>query len=83
MPKFIAVHPVAYNKEQLAPLAKEQLPAGVDWGSTWCAFGDNKSYCEWNAPDKAVVEAIFKQYSIPYEAIHEVQRYNPKTGDFE
>jgi len=83
MPRFIAEHPVAYTKDQLAQLAKEQPPAGVSWGNTWCAFGDGRSYCEWDAPDKQTVEQIFKQYNIPYEAIREVQHFNPQTGDFD
>jgi hypothetical protein len=83
MPKFIAVHPVAFNKDQLGQLAKERPPAGVSWGSTWCAFEEDKSYCEWDAPDKQTVEGIFAQYSIPYEAIYEVEHYNPQAGDFE
>jgi hypothetical protein len=73
MPKFMAAHPVAYNKDQLEQLAKEQPPAGVSW----------VSYCEWDAPDKQTVEGIFKQYNIPHEAIYEVQHFNPQTGDFD
>ena len=83
MPKFIAVHPVAYNKEQLLPLTKETLPAGITWGSTWCAFGDGKSYCEWEAPDKQGVEAILTQYNIPYDGLYEVQHFDPQKGEFD
>jgi hypothetical protein len=83
MPRYIAVHPVAYGEEQLAPLAKEQLPEGVTWNSTYSAFAENKSYCRWEAPTKEAVIEVFKKYEIPYEAIHEVRRFDPATGKME
>jgi hypothetical protein len=83
MPRFIAVHPVAFTEEQLQPLAKEQVPEGVTWNSTYCAFVDNKTYCHWEAPTKEAVLDIFKKYEIPYEAIHEVRLFDFATGKFE
>lgn len=83
MPRFMAAHPIAYNKDQLGQLASEQPPAGVSWVSTWCAFGENKSYCEWDAPDKQTVEGVFKQYDIAYDTIYEVQHFDPRIGDFD
>jgi hypothetical protein len=81
--RFIAVHPVGFTEEQLAPLAKEPLPEGVTWHSTYCAFAENRSYCHWEAPTKDAIVGIFKRYEIPYEAIHEVRRFDPATGQME
>ena len=80
MSRFIAVHPVAFSEEQLRPLAKEQLPEGVTWNSTYCAFAENKAYCHWEAPTKEAVVEIFKKYEIPHEAIFEVRLFDPATG---
>ena len=83
MPRFIAVHPVGFTEEQLAPLAKEPLPEGVTWHSTYCAFAENKSYCHWEAPTKEALVALFKKYEIPYEAIYLVRHFDPATGQME
>jgi len=80
MLRFIAVHPVGFSEEQLAPLAKEALPAGVTWHATYCAALDNKSFCHWEAPTRDAVLEIFKKYEIPYETLHEVRRFDPATG---
>lgn len=83
MPRFVAVHPIAFTEDQLAPLAKELLPEGVTWNGTYCAFAENKSFCHWEAPTKDAVVEIFKKYEIPYDAVHEVRRFDPATGHME
>jgi len=83
MPRFVAVHPVGFTRDQLAPLAKEPMPEGVTWNSTYSAFADNKSFCHWEAPTRDVVVEIFKKYEIPYDAIHEVRRFDPATAEME
>jgi hypothetical protein len=83
MPRFFAVHPVAFSEAQLQPLAKEQLPEGVTWNSTYCVFAENKSYCYWDAPTRETVVEIFKKYEIPYETIHEVRLFDPAIGRLE
>ncbi len=83
MPRFVAVHPVVFSEEQLRPLAKELLPEGVTWNSTYSAFAENKAFCHWEAPTKEAVVEVFKKYEIPYEAIHEVRRFDPATGEME
>ena len=83
MPRFIGVHPVAFSEEQLQPLAKEQLPEGVIWNSTYSAEAESKTYCLWEAPTKAAVVAIFDKYEIPFEAVHEVRLFDPATGRME
>ena len=83
MPRFIAAHPVAFSEEQLQPLAKEPMPEGVTWHSTYCAFAENKSYCHWQAPTKEALVELFKKYEIPYEAIYVVRHFDPATGQME
>jgi hypothetical protein len=83
MPRYIAVHPVVFSEEQLAALAKEQLPEGVTWNSTYSAFAENRSYCHWEAPTKEAVVEVLNKYEIPYEAIQEVRRFDPATGVME
>ena len=83
MLRFIAVHPVAFNEEQLQPLTNEQLPQGVTWHSTFCAFADDKSVCHWHAPTKQALLDLFVKYEIPYEAIYEVRLFDPATGRLE
>jgi hypothetical protein len=80
MPRFVAVHPVAFTAEQLQPLAKEVLPEGVIWHDTFCAFGESKTYCHWEAPTGEALRDIFTKYEVPYELIHEVRRFDPSTG---
>ncbi len=55
MPRFIAVHTMPGTEEEVKKLAREmpsQLPPGVSWKLTYCAFGDNKFFCEWEAPNR-------------------------------
>lgn len=80
MPRFIAVHPLAFTEEQLKPLAKEQMPEGTIWHGTYSAFAENKTYCHWEAPSQEILFETFKKYEIPYEAVHEVRHFDPATG---
>jgi len=83
MLRFIAVHPVAFSEEQLRPLTLEQLPQGVTWHSTFCAFADDRSFCHWNAPTKQTLLDLFAKYGVPYEAVYEVRLFDPATGQLE
>ena len=83
MPRFIALHPMAFTEEQLIPLAKERPPEGVTWHDTFCAVAENKSYCHWEAPSQEHLVEIFKKYAVPYEAIHAVRRFDPAAGVME
>jgi hypothetical protein len=80
VPRFIAVHPLTFTEEQLQPLAKEPMPEGVTWHSTYSALAESKSYCHWEAPSREAVLEIFKKYEIPFEVVHEVRRFDPTTG---
>jgi Nickel responsive protein SCO4226-like len=83
MLRFIAVHPVVFTEEQLAPLAREKLPVDVTWHSTFCGFADNRSFCHWQAPSKEVLVELFAKYEIPCETIHEVRLFDPLIGELE
>jgi hypothetical protein len=83
MLRFIAVHPVVFSEEQLQPLTMEQLPQGVTWHSTFCAFADDKSFCHWHAPTRQTLLDLFAKYEIPYAAVYEVRLFDPATGRLE
>jgi hypothetical protein len=83
MARFIAVHPVAFTEDQLKPLATEPLPEGVVWHSTHAAAAHAKSFCHWEAPHRQAILDILARYSIPYEEVYEVRRFDPATGVME
>lgn len=83
MLRFIAVHPTAFTEEQLQPLTMEQLPRGVTWHGTFCAFADDRSFCHWHAPTKQTLLDLFAKYEIPYETVYEVRLFDPATGRLE
>ncbi len=83
MPRYIAVHPAAFTEEQLQPLARAPVPQGVFWISTYCGFADNTTFCHWVAPTMEALAEVFKQYEVPYTAIHEVRRFDPATAQLE
>jgi hypothetical protein len=83
MLRFLAIHPAAFTEEQLQPLSKETLPAGVTWKSTFTAFDEGKTFCHWLAPSKDDLLAIFTKYEVPCETLHEVRLFDPATGTME
>jgi len=85
MPRFIAVHSLPYNAEQTVATAKsmpEQLPPDVFWKLTYCAFDDNRFFCEWEAPDKEAIEQIFKSTQVPYDAVYPVRLLDVDKAKF-
>ena len=85
MPKFIAIHTVPYNEEQIIATAKSmpgQLPADVSWNLTYCDFDDNKFFCEWEAPSKEAVEQVFKSTQIPYGVVYPVRILDVSKAEF-
>jgi len=65
-----------YNEEQIIATAKNmpsQLPPDVSWNLTYCAFDDNRFFCEWEAPSKDAVEQVFKSTQVPYDAVYPVR----------
>ena len=83
MLRFIVVHPVAFTEEQLAPLAKEQLPEGVAWHATYIDVDGKKTFCHWHAPTVEALREVFVKYEIPYETIHTVRLFDPLVGRIE
>ena len=76
MPRFIVVHSMPYNEEQIMATAKNmpsQLPSDVSWNVTYYAFEDNKFFCEWEAPNKDAGEQVFRSTQLPYDAIYPVR----------
>ena len=86
MPRFIAVHTAPFTEEQLKATAKDmppQLPAGITWKLTYCDFADNKFFCEWEAPNKEVIEQIFKANNMPFDAIYPVRLLDVTKAELE
>ena len=83
MPRFLAIHSVAFPEEQLKQLSKETLPEGVVWESTYCAYPENRSICHWEAPDREAVTSLLAKYQIPYEDVLKVRRFDPMAGELE
>ena len=89
MPKFIAQHTIPYNEAQFMEMYKElapkmaELPPGVSYNLTYCGFGDNKFFCDWDAPNKETLEQIFKMMEMPFDAIYPVKKFIVATGTFE
>ena len=85
MPHFIAAHQVAFTEEQLQALAarRHEIAAGTIWRSTYCSFADGVSYCHWEAPNAEAILQVFKDFEVPYEALHEVRRFDPAAAKLE
>lgn len=87
MAKFIAVHTLpGYNEQKMAQMAKDmegKIPQGMSWKLTYCAFDQNKYFCEWEAPSKEALEQGFKQNKLPFDAVYPVKQFNVASGNFE
>lgn len=82
MPRFIAVHTMPMDEAQFMVMANDTLPkipAGFAWKSTYCAFGDNKLFCEWDAPSKEALEQAFKANNFPFDTVHAVKLFDVAT----
>ncbi len=79
MPRFIAVHPVAFKEEDLRQLLdrRDELPSTVAWRATFVADANRVSYCEWDAPEARLLEEIFQAFGVPYSTVHEVRVFDP------
>ncbi len=87
MPRFIAAHSVPFTEEVLVKYAKEEAPKflenDVTWIRTFCDFGNNKHFCEWEAPNKEAIEAIFERLSIPFDGLYPVRVFDVATASLE
>jgi hypothetical protein len=79
MPRFIAVHPVAFKDEDLIALLdrRDELPSTVVWRNSFVADGDHVTFCEWETPSGSLLQEVFEAFGVPYSAIHEVRVFDP------
>ncbi len=75
MPRFMAQHTVPLTEEQAMGLLDNPrlFTEGVTWKLTYCDFDSGKFFCEWEAPSKEAIEAVFKSVQMPYDAIYPVR----------
>ncbi len=85
MAKFIAVHTMPMTEEQLMAMLKNlpPLPEGTSWKQTYCDFTDGKFFCEYEAPNKEIIEQGFKANNLPYDAVYPVKVFNVVKKSFE
>jgi hypothetical protein len=79
MPRFIAAHTLPMDEAQFKAMADDmvpKIPGGFTWKSTYCAFGENKFFCEWDAPSKEALEQAFKANSMPFDAIYAAKLFD-------
>lgn len=83
----MAVHTIpGYDEAKFKEMAKQsgsKIPQGYNWKLTYCAFGDSKFFCEWDAPSKEALEQAFKQNNMPFDAIYPVKQFNVSSGEYE
>lgn len=79
MPRFIAVHPVAFKDEEMIALLarRDELPSSLTWRFSFVADGERVTYCEWDAPEARLLEEVFEAFGVPYSAVHEVRVFEP------
>ncbi len=73
MSKFMAIHTIPLTKEQaMAAMANpaNTMPQGLVWKQTFCDFGSQKFFCDWEDPSKEALEQYFKAAKMPYDAIY-------------
>lgn len=90
MPRFIAVHTVPpLTEEEFMGQAKKmsenmsQLPPGVAYNLSYCDLADGKIFCDWEAPNKDIVEQVIKASVMPLDAVYPVKKFNPAKIAFE
>ena len=89
MVKLMAVHTLPYsNQEQMEAAGREllknmgKMPEGFNYKLTYCAFGDHKFFCDWDAPSKQALEGLFKQLSMPFDAVYPVKLFDMATQEW-
>jgi hypothetical protein len=88
MAKFIAVHSMPGNEQELISMLKQAAPQipkgkGFKWVESYCDFTNHKQFCNWEAPSKEALEQAFKSNKVPFDAIYPVKRLNPATMKLE
>jgi hypothetical protein len=84
MSRFMAVHTMQTTREQVLASGDQisKLPPGITWKRTYCDFVNHKFFCEWEAPNKAALEAVFHAVNTPCEAIYQVELIDIETRKF-
>ncbi len=83
MAKFIAVHTFPMTQQQFMSWGEQmmpKLPKGLTYKLTYCAFDDQKFFCEWDAPSKGALEKTFKDLNMPFDGIYPVKMYDGASG---
>ena len=86
MPRFIVVHTAPVTEEQwMGNLVRGMppFPPGVSLNLAYCDFTDGKIFCEWVAPNKEMIEQVFKVMSMPFDAIYPVRLFNVAKAELE
>jgi hypothetical protein len=73
MPKFIAVHKLPADNEELAKKiigqTAKQIPKEFTWKLTSCDVAKQKFVCEWEAPNKERLEEALRTQGLSVESI--------------
>ena len=79
MPRFIAVHPVAFKDEDMRALLarRDELPSTLVWRTSFVADANRMTYCEWDAPEARLLEEVFTAFGVPFSAVQEVRVFDP------
>ena len=87
MPRFVAVHTMSMAEEQWNELMmseeKPSFPPGVSWKLAYCDFADGKFFCEWEAPNKDIIEQVFKEMEMPFDVVYPVRLYDVAKNELE
>jgi hypothetical protein len=80
MPRFMAVHTAPFTEEQwkerMASGDMPSFPPGVVCNLTYCDFADGKFFCDWEAPNKEIVEQVIKGMGMPLDAVYPVRLFD-------
>lgn len=83
MARFIVVHklPTVATQDEVIAAGKAivaALPNGAKWLRSWVIPEDDRLLSEWEAPEKAAIQAALKGAELfPVEAIHPVATIDP------
>ena len=77
MPRYIVTHSIPMTENNLKEFAEVNFPEGVSWKQTFCSFDNDKFFCEWEAPVEEVLEQIFQEAEVSFDAIYPVKIFDP------
>jgi hypothetical protein len=86
MPRFMAVHTLPLNEQELMAMLQEmapKIPSDYTWKQSWCDFDDNKHFCEWEAASKEALEQAFQANNLPFDAVYPVRRFDVASMQLE